>query len=70
MLVASDNGHLEVVRLLCEEGADKEKAVQDGTTPLLVASKNGHLEVVHLLCEQGADKEKAMQSGQGEGDAR
>ena len=41
----SQNGHLEVARLLCEAGADKDKASQDGATALIFASQNGHLEV-------------------------
>ena len=63
LMVASANGHLEVARLLCEAGADKDKAMQDGATALILASANGHLEVARLLCEAGADKDKAMQDG-------
>ena len=59
LMVASRNGHLEVARLLCEAGADKDKARQDGATALILASRNGHLEVARLLCEAGADKDKA-----------
>ena len=63
MFIASLEGHLEVVRLLIEAGADKDKANDDGTTPLYVASINGHLEVVRLLVEKGADKDKANNRG-------
>ena len=45
------NGHLAVVRLMLESGADKEYPVDDGSTPLLVAAWNGHLEVVKQLLE-------------------
>ena len=41
--VASESGHLEVVRLLSDAGADKDIAMQGGATPLLVASQQGHL---------------------------
>ena len=54
------NGHLEVTQLLCEAGADKDKATKDGDTALILAFRMGHLEVVRLLCEAGADKDKAM----------
>ena len=54
LYAASQNGHLEVVRLLCEAGADKDKANQNGTSPLFIASMNGHLEVVRLLRKAGA----------------
>ena len=57
----STKGHLEVVRLLCLAGADKDKATWNGSTALMRASysNNGHLKVAQLLCEAGADKDKA-----------
>eukprot|EP00972_Heterocapsa_arctica_P041999 6193943-Heterocapsa_arctica.AAC.1 len=51
----------QVVRLLLEAGADKDKVRQDGDTPLMFASRNGHLELAHLLLTAGADKDKARQ---------
>ena len=63
MINASYNGHLEVARLLCEAGADKEKADETGATALMTASVKGHLEVVRLLCKVGADKDKANETG-------
>ena len=59
LYIASQNGHLEVVRLLIDAGADKDKARTDGATPLYIACQNGHLEVVRLLIDAGADKDKA-----------
>ena len=53
------DGHLEVVRLLVEAGADKNKADNDGLTPLFMASHNGLLEIVRLLIDAGADKDQA-----------
>ncbi|PQE15343.1 Ankyrin repeat domain-containing 52 protein [Rutstroemia sp. NJR-2017a WRK4] len=52
---ASNNGHLEVVKLLLENGADLSAADNDGETPLNAASDSGHLEVVKLLLEKGTD---------------
>lgn len=52
---ASDHGHLEVVRLLLERGANPN--VKDSfyqKTPLLGAQSGKHYEVVTLLLEQGA----------------
>ena len=57
--MASHKGHLEVVRLLLEANADKDKATVIGSTSLHGASYNGHLEVVRLLLEANADKDKA-----------
>ena len=49
------NGHLEVVRLLIEKGADATAEDKDKLTPMQWAAFNGHLEVVRLLIEKGAD---------------
>ena len=38
LFIASQNGHLEVVCLLFDAGADKDIADQGDATPLLVAS--------------------------------
>ena len=38
VLVASQNGHLEVVKLLIKHGADIHKANNNGTTSVLIAS--------------------------------
>ena len=62
LILASENGHLEVARLLCEAGADWDEARQDGATALILASENGNLEVARLLCQAGADKDKARQN--------
>ena len=63
LMLASGNGHLEVAQLLCEAGADKDKAVENGATALMLASANRHLEVARLLCEAGADKDKGRHNG-------
>ncbi len=44
LLMASENGHLEVVRLLlARQGVKVNKTAQDGFTALMVASQNGHV---------------------------
>ena len=63
LIIASYNGHLDVVRYLVEQGADIEKAVDYGDTPLIWASAEGPLEVVRYLLEQGADVNKTNDSG-------
>ena len=63
LFVAAERGHLQVIRLLLEANADKDKTFQDGATPLFIAAQNGHLEVVRLLLEANADKDKARQDG-------
>ena len=47
-------GRLDVVRLLVGQGADKDRAANDGATLFSAASQEGHLEVARLLLENGA----------------
>ena len=61
LLVASQRGHLEVVRLLSDARADKDIAMQGGAAPLPVASKQGHQEVVCWLSDAWAGKDIALQ---------
>ena len=52
---AADGGHLEVVKLLLESGADMQ--TQDSfysATPLTRALSNGRLQVVELLLKEGS----------------
>ena len=63
LVLAAQEGHLAVVRLLLEAGADKDAADTDGDTALHIAAKEGHLEVVRLLLEAGADKDAADTDG-------
>ena len=60
---AAKQGHLEVVRILLEAGADQNAATANGITALMFAARQGHLEVVRLLLETGADKNAAMAHG-------
>ena len=51
-------GEVEHLKVLLEQGVDKEKIFGDfGMTPLIIASRNGHLALVRYLVEQGADME-------------
>ncbi|CAE7366960.1 unnamed protein product [Symbiodinium natans] len=64
ILEASGGGHVEVVRLLVEAGADKDVPDVDGCTALsLAAAEVGCIEVVRLLVEAGADKDLADNNG-------
>ena len=63
LILASRGGHLEVVRLLCKAGADKDKVDDRGSAALRWASELGHLDVARLLGEAGADKDKANWRG-------
>ena len=60
LLVASMNGHVEVVNILIQAGAEVNTQVKEGIfkgwTPLHLASLNGHVEVITALLAGGADK--------------
>lgn len=49
--LAAEHGHMEVLRILLEHKADKDKSSPHGLTPLRLAALNGHTEVVKLLLE-------------------
>jgi len=47
--LASQNGHMEVAKLLIACGADCNCQAPNGITPLYIASSKGHVEVAKLL---------------------
>jgi uncharacterized protein len=55
--LASQNGHLEVVKALVKEGGEAllNKTCANGASCLHVASQNGHLEVVRELVKAGGE---------------
>jgi ankyrin repeat protein len=55
LYVASQNGHHEVVKVLCEHKALVNKISANGSTPLYVASQNGHTKCVEYLLKYKAD---------------
>ena len=59
MIKAVKQNNLERVRLLLEQGADKDQSDNHGYSPLWWASYEGHVEVTKCLVEQGAALEKA-----------
>ena len=63
LMGAAFYGHLEATQLLCDAGANKDKAEHNGFTALLLASAAGQVEVVRVLCEAGANKDMADHNG-------
>ena len=56
LVQAADQGFVEVVRFLVEEGkADVDKVNNDRSTPIKMAAGRGFLEVVQFLLSKGAD---------------
>ena len=58
LLLAAEEGHLTVVQILLEQGADINKANNVGVNPLFVAAQKNHSAVVQCLLEHGADVNK------------
>ena len=51
--IASQNGHLDIVKLLIKSGGLVNQARNTDDTPLYIASECGHLEIVILFIESG-----------------
>jgi ankyrin repeat protein len=54
LMIASENGHKEVVELLLNKGANINYKNDDGYTALMLASAKGHKNIVELLLNKGA----------------
>ena len=53
-MMASQNGHTGIVKLLLEKGANPNLQAYDGYSPLMLSSQNGYSEIVKLLLEKSA----------------
>ena len=65
LCVATVGGHVEVVALLCDEGADPNQVVQaagevHGATPMYLAAHGGQASIVRLLVKFGGDVETPL----------
>ena len=56
LILASQQGKLDVVEFLLKKGARVNDVMTDGKTALLMACKNGHTEIVRILMAKGADQ--------------
>ena len=65
LVLASLNGHNDMVQFLLDEGAEPNKAQAcNGCTPLHAAAYKGHNAVVQLLLNEGADANQACKLGE------
>jgi len=55
LILASQEGHIDVVECLLSLGADTEVKDEKGMTALMIASLEGKFDVVRLLLDHGAD---------------
>jgi ankyrin repeat protein len=56
LILASQQGKLDVVAFLLDRGVSVNDVMTDGKTALLMACKNGHTEIVRILMAKGADQ--------------
>ena len=61
LILASQYGHEEIVKLLLDKGPDVNQSIQNGNTALILASWQGHEETVKLLLDKGADVNQTNQ---------
>lgn len=55
LMFAVRAGHLDMIRLLLDAGANPDDTLSDGTSAIVLAAKNGHYEAGTLLLQAGAD---------------
>lgn len=63
LLTASAGGHVGVVELLVEHGADVNAVVEHGISAAYAASQNGRLDVLKALVNSGANAWKPVGGG-------
>ena len=63
LMIAAEQGRVEVVQLLLGAGADKDMVNIEGETALTLAAANGRLRVARLLLEAGANKNSVNWEG-------
>ncbi|VDI33397.1 Hypothetical predicted protein [Mytilus galloprovincialis] len=64
VMIASEHGHKEIVRMLLDRGADLKTIDRYGRSPLMKACTHGHIGIVKILLDRGADCNKCDSSGQ------
>ena len=63
LLLASQNGHANIVQALLDTGADPNQPNNGGSTPLLLSSFLGYTRVVNMLIAKGARTDAKDQQG-------
>lgn len=55
LIIASESGQFEIVKLLVERGINVDASTYDGVTPLMFAAQNGDIDIMNYLIAQGAN---------------
>ena len=53
--VQAQNGHVDAIRLLAENGANVNSPDKNGYTPVYIAAYKGHADAIRVLAENGAN---------------
>jgi ankyrin repeat protein len=54
LLLAANNGHTDVVKVLLAKGADLKAKDELGETALMCAERCGHMDIARILKDAGA----------------
>ena len=54
-MVASLNGHPDIVNILAENGAELDLTNDSGASALMLASQNNDMKIVKMLLDKGAN---------------
>ncbi|CAE7943955.1 ANKRD50, partial [Symbiodinium sp. KB8] len=63
LIMASQRGHMEIVRMLLDTGAGENLLSNNGVTALMAASHIGHMEIVRMLLDTGAEENLVSNNG-------
>mmetsp|Transcript_70012 Transcript_70012/g.121157 ORF Transcript_70012/g.121157 Transcript_70012/m.121157 type:complete len:322 (+) Transcript_70012:2-967(+) len=63
IFVASQEGHPEIVQILCNARADVNQPARGCVTPLYMAAQNGYIRVVEMLCKAQANLNVTQKEG-------
>ena len=63
LMIASQEGQIDVVKHLIANGADVDTTNDEGWTALMIASHQGYTEIVELLIANGADVNASEEKG-------
>ena len=55
LILATERGYIEIVKLLLDKGVDVNTRYNAGQTALMIASYQGYIEIVRALIAKGAD---------------
>ena len=64
LINASSGGHIEIAKVLLDNGAEVNAKNKSGNTALMMASSNGHIDIVRLLLDNRAEMDASNNLGE------